>query len=157
MAYVYSALQTDLCADWRRGGLDANGQVAERVTSDGGGNPCRHCLQDIPTSKEMLILAHRPFEHLTPYAEVGPIFICDDCERLPDSGAMPPVLAARPRHLLKGYFDSDRIAYGTGAVVETAEIGGFIERAFDDAEIAYIDVRSAVNNCFTVRIRRQNN
>jgi hypothetical protein len=156
MGYEFTALKTDVCAIWRNGGVDANGQIAERVTSDGGGNPCRHCLQDIPAGKAMLILAHRPFEKLSPYAEVGPIFICVDCERLSDSDAMPPVLAARPRHLLKGYFDSDRIAYGTGAVVETADIAGFIECTFGDPEIAYIDARSAGNNCYTVRIKRQN-
>ena len=104
----------------------------------------------------MLILAHRPFDKLNPYAEVGPIFICADCDRRDDSSDLPPVIATRPRHLLKGYFESDRIAYGTGAIMETTRIADFIERIFGNPDITYIDVRSAVNNCFTVRINRQN-
>ena len=61
---------------------DANGQPAERQTSDGGGNPCRHCLDDIAKGAPMLVLAHRPFPAPQPYAEVGPIFVHgEDCPR----------------------------------------------------------------------------
>ena len=156
MGYEFRALGAELCAAWRNGGVDANGQVPERAASDGGGNPCRHCLQDIPAGQEMLILAHRPFGELNPYAEVGPIFICADCQRHDDGPALPPVIATRPWHLLKGDLRCDRIAYGTGAIVETPEIPAYIDRVLAHPDISYIDVRSATNNCFTVRIERQN-
>jgi hypothetical protein len=38
-------------------------------SADGGGNPCRHCLQMIPEGAGMLVLAHRPFPAPQPYAE----------------------------------------------------------------------------------------
>ena len=155
MNYEFQALNSALCRDWRDGSMDANGQSPERAVSDGGGNPCRHCLLDIAANKAMLILAHRPFAHLNPYAEVGPIFICTECQRHADSPELPPIIATRSRHLLKGYLKSDRIAYGTGAIVETDNIPSYLEKTFTDPNVAYVDVRSATNNCFTVRIARQ--
>jgi len=43
----------------QNGGLDANDQSPEKVLSDGAGNPCRHCLENIDEGEEMLILAYR--------------------------------------------------------------------------------------------------
>ncbi len=154
MDYKFKALSNEICQKWRAGDVDANGQVPERAISDGKGNPCRYCLQDIAAEQEMLILAHRPFEKLNPYAEVGPIFICAGCERREDVSDMPPVLTTRDRHLLKGYLSGDRIAYGTGAIVDTADIPEYVQSTLADPGINYIDVRSATNNCFTVRIER---
>ncbi len=156
MNYTFSALSNEICQGWRSGEMDANGQPPERAISDGGGIPCRSCLQDIAAGQEMLVLAHRPFGILNPYAEVGPIFICAKCDRRDDAQALPPVLTTRERHLLKGYSADDRIVYGTGAIVETDDIPAFILQTFANPDIAYIDVRSATNNCFTVRIKRHN-
>ena len=61
MAISFKALATDEVRKLQKGGLDINGQRPEVAISDGGGNPCRHCLQDIPAGEEMLIVAFRPF------------------------------------------------------------------------------------------------
>ena len=53
------------------------------MVSDGGDNPCRHCLREIEKGKDMLVLTHRPFGNVQPYAESGPIFLCAEaCERV---------------------------------------------------------------------------
>ena len=63
------------------GGTDANGMAPERTVSDGDGNPCRHCLDMIGAGEPMLVLAHRPFATVQPYAEVGPVFLhAEPCE-----------------------------------------------------------------------------
>jgi hypothetical protein len=64
MPLRFSALPAGAVARIRAGGPDANGQPAERRISDGDGAPCRHCLQDIPEGREMLVLAWRPFPAL---------------------------------------------------------------------------------------------
>ena len=64
------ALPTARVADLLTGGPDANGQLAERTISNGHGNECRHCLQEIPAGASMLVLAYRPFSLIQPYAEV---------------------------------------------------------------------------------------
>jgi hypothetical protein len=101
----------------------------------------------------MLILAHRPFPAMQPYAETGPIFLCaDDCAR--HKGGRPAILAGTPNYLVKGYSADDRIVYGTGQVVPTEEIEAYAESLFADARVAYVHVRSARNNCYQMRIDR---
>ena len=151
MTIRFSAIPTETARDYRAGGLDANGQVPERAVSDGNGNPCRHCLDEIPAGAPMLILAHRPFPAPQPYAEIGPIFLCaEPCRRWEGVG-LPPVLANRARHLIKGYGADDRIAYGTGKVVDTDGLAEAAAAMFEDARVTYGHVRSDRNNCYTCR------
>jgi Protein of unknown function (DUF1203) len=78
----YVAIPTEQARQYQVGGRDANGQVPERVDLNEESGPCRHCLKMIPKGAGMLILAHRPFTSLQPYAELGPIFLCaDPCDR----------------------------------------------------------------------------
>lgn len=138
----------------RSGGADAYGRMPERVRSDGNGNPCRHCLDFVPEGADMLILAHRPFDELQPYAETGPIFLCaDDCKAWSGDG-VPPILGSSPDYLLKGYTADQRICYGTGKVVSQDELSAYAARLLERDEISFVDVRSARNNCFQLRIIR---
>ena len=74
----FLALPTDTVRALRAGAPDAHRRAPERAVSDGGDNPCRHCLTEIPEGRGMLVLAHRPFTTPQPYAESGPIFLCAD-------------------------------------------------------------------------------
>lgn len=153
MPLTYLPYDPAWVASLRAGGTDAYGLPAERTVSDGGGNPCRHCLCDIPKGVAMLICAARPFPEPQPYAETGPIFLCADCAPYQE-GAMPPVLANRTECLLKAYGADNRIIYGSGQITPTDEIERYCETLFMDAKVAYVDARSASNNCFTLRIKR---
>lgn len=150
----YIPMPSDVVRALRSGGPDAYGRVPERVRSDGAGNPCRHCLDFVAEGADMLILAHRPFDDLQPYAETGPIFLCaDDCKAWSGDG-VPPILASSPDYLLKGYTADQRIRYGTGKVVSQGEISAYAAELLDRDEISFVDVRSARNNCFQLRIVR---
>jgi hypothetical protein len=149
----YAAIPTEIARHYQAGGADANGQVPERVRAEGTGNPCRHCLRMVPEGAGMLILAHRPFPAPQPYAEVGPIFLCEDpCAR--GGGKDRPAMLASPDYIVRGYGRDDRIVYGSGGVVATEAIPARAEALFADPEIAYLHVRSARNNCYQVRIDR---
>ena len=155
MTLLFEPIDSSLVAALRAGAPDANGHLAERgAISDGKGVPCRHCLCDVPKGQDYLVLAHRPFPSPQPYAEVGPIFLCcSDC--LPWAGpGPPPILATSPDYLLKGYTANHRIAYGTGRSVAQEALVAYAETVLLDPAIAYVDVRSARNNCFQLRIRR---
>ncbi|MBA3909384.1 MAG: DUF1203 domain-containing protein [Rhodobacter sp.] len=149
----YVAIPTGVARHYQAGGPDANGQAPEQVISDGGGNPCRHCLRMIPKGAGMLVLAHRPFPAPQPYAEVGPIFLCADA-CVAGGGAMLPEIIASPEYIVRGYGANDRIVYGTGAVTATAEIPARSEALLGDPRVAYLHVRSARNNCYQLRIDR---
>lgn len=153
MTVTYMPYDTDWVAKIRNGGGDAYGNPAEHATSDGSGLPCRHCLCDIPKGAQMLIMAARPFPDLQPYAETGPIFLCADCAPYKGEG-LPPVLADRTECLLKAYGQDNRIIYGTGQITPTSQVQAYAEHLLSDASVAYVDARSATNNCFTLRIKR---
>ena len=154
MTVKYNPLPSDQVTALRAGGPDAYGRTPERVRSDGKGNPCRHCLDYVPAGAEMLIVAHRPFNSLHPYAETGPIFLCaDDCEAWADSD-MPPILKPGADYLLRGYTADQRICYGTGKIVAQAELSDYAASLLENDEISFVDVRSSQYNCFQLRIVR---
>lgn len=152
--FKITALPTADVRALQAGHPDAYGVAPERAVSTGTGNPCRHCLQNIPEGDEMLILAYRPFLETHPYAETGPIFLCAaQCERY-EGEELPGILTTSPDYLIKGYGKNDRIVYGTGAITPTEQIDAKVRDIFACPDVAYIHVRSARNNCYQVRIDR---
>ena len=138
----------------RSGRSDANGQTPERHVAEGSGNLCRHCLGEIAAGDPMLVAAYRPFPEVQPYAEVGPIFLhAAGCPRHGETAAPPRLfLDHRERMLVRGYKADDRIKYGTGQVVPTAELADACAALFEDPEVAYLHIRSAANNCYQCRV-----
>jgi len=155
-ALSYLPIPSDQVQAYRAGAADANGQTPERCTSDGTGVPCRHCLKEVAAGDDYLVLAHRPFPAAQPYAELGPIFLhAADCPTFEDTATPPPILRRSPRFLVRGYGADDRIVYGTGDVIERDGVSAYASDLLDRAEIAYVHVRSAQNNCYQCRIERQ--
>ena len=101
MTIRFTPMPTTVARAYQAGGADANGQRPERQVSDGGGNPCRHCLQMIPEGADMLVLAHRPFPAPQPYAELGPVFLCADACTA-GGGAEVPAMLTSPDYILRG-------------------------------------------------------
>ena len=146
-------IPTEIARRYQADGVDSHGLLPERRVSEGGGNPCRHCLRMIPEGAAMLVLAHRPFASLQPYAETGPIFLCaDPCEA--GGGVAVPEILASPDYIVRGYGADERIVYGTGGVVATADVPARAAEVLAMPGVAFVHVRSARNNCFQVRIER---
>ena len=154
MTIHFHALPTDAVRAIQSGGPDFWGVPAEHAISDGSGIPCRHCLRQIPAGKPYLIAAWRPFPSAQPYAEVGPVFLCADACTAPEPSADIPEFLNSSKYLIKGYTADYRIRYGTGAITPMPQIPGAAHAIFDDPLVAFIDVRSARNNCFHTRITR---
>ena len=153
----FISLDTKEVRNLQNGGLDVNGQVPEITVSNGAGNPCRHCLENIDEGEEMLILAHRPFDDIQPYAEMGPIFLhAKECTVYVNSidEEKPAVLKSSSHYLLRGYDENERIVYGTGCITPNEEITSKAEALFGNGEVKFIHVRSASNNCYQARIER---
>ena len=157
MTLRYSGLPTDFATSLRHGGADANGQLPERKISDGDGVPCRHCLGYIEAGAPYLVFAYRPFPSPQPYAELGPVFIHeDDCPSYDQALGLP----VRDRdsgeqRILRGYGADDRIVYGTGVVVDADAIDSTATQILARDDVAYVHMRSATNNCWTLRIDRE--
>lgn len=152
---TFNALPTEVARAYQSGAPDAHGMPAETRVSESSDGLCRHCLQRVPVGKPYLVLAHRPFVGLHPYAEVGPIFLhAEPCERYPEAAQLPASLGYSPDYLIKGYDADDRIVYGTGKIVPTDDIPAAAARVLERKDVRYVDLRSARNNCFQLRIQR---
>lgn len=137
----------------RLGGPDAYGQPALTCVAEGVANPCRHCLGLIAAGEEKLVLAHRPFATLQPYAESGPIFLHKaPCTRY-EGEELPGWFRFMDPAIVRGYGDDDWIRYDTGDVVRGPEIAQACARILADGTIAYVHVRSKYN-CFQCRVDR---
>jgi hypothetical protein len=155
MKIEFSALTAPAAEYYRSDQHDANGQPPEHHISDGGGNPCRHCLNDIPAGKPMLVLSHRPFKSTQPYSEIGPIFLCANaCPRHPNGSNLPPVIASRDQVLIRGYDEFDRIVGGSGHLINTPQLIEHCLNLFEQSHIAYIHLRSAANGCYQCCVDR---
>jgi len=156
MTLRFSGMPSDVAAAFRAGAPDANGQAPERQISDGDGVPCRHCLGYVEAGEEYLVLGYRPFPAPQPYAETGPIFLhAEECPAYDPAQGLPPRhQGGHNAQILRGYGTDDRIVYGTGVVVEPAAIETKAAGLLDRADVAYVHMRSATNNCFTLRIDR---
>lgn len=154
MSLLYSGMPSELAAAYRAGAPDANGMSPERHVSADGDEPCRHCLGTVSRGEAFLILAYRPFPAPQPYAELGPVFIhAEACPAYGGDG-LPPRETRGSGRILRGYGENDRIVYGTGKVVGNSEIEAEAEAILARSDVAYVHVRSATNNCFTLRIDR---
>ena len=138
-----------------RTGRDSYGDPVERhASAEEGGMPCRHCLQNVPAGQPFLALAHRPFQGRNPFTETGPIYLCDPgCAPAAPSPDVPAFLEAA-QYILRGYSADERIVYGTGTVTPRAELTAYAAELLARDDIAFVDLRSASNNCFLCRIYR---
>jgi len=154
MSIRFLPIPTETATAYWSGGNDAYGMAPERQISDGDGVPCRHCLRLVGAGEPYFVLAHRPFPMLQPYAETGPIFLhAEPCDAHQPSEAMPPMLISRD-YIVRGYSEGNRILYGTGAVVANADIPDYAASLLARADVAYLHIRSARNNCYQCRVER---
>jgi hypothetical protein len=152
MSLQYSGIPTHRAEALWAGGPDDNDQAPERATAPEP-MPCRHCLGYVKPGEDALILGYRPFEALQPYAETGPIFLhAEPCSAYDRNAGLPPRTLHADLVLLKGYSRGDRIVYGLGALVPPDEVEARAAAMFEDPRVAYVHMRSATNNCFTMRI-----
>lgn len=148
----FEALPTEDVRRIRNGGADSYGNPVELHRAVEDVYPCRHCLGTIAPGEDYLVLAYRPFAGNNPYAKTGPIFLCaTDCDRAPVTDRTPPILRA-PDYIVRGYSAAERIVYGTGQVTPTEEIAAYAGVLLTKPDVAFVDVRSARNNCFQCRI-----
>lgn len=139
---------------YQRGGGDAYGLAPEVHISDGVGVPCRYTLRLLPKGARYLIVAHRPFDGLNPYAETGPIFVSADAAEGASPSYEPPETMNAGQYIVRGYNREERILYGTGAVTPTGRVIQACQSLLERDDVAFVHIRSASNNCFTCRVER---
>jgi hypothetical protein len=131
---------------------DAFGAPVVAVVADGGGHPCRHCLEDGLLGETMLLVSYCPFATDGPYREVGPIYVHERaCTRYAGHDVIPEQLRRRLL-ALRGY---DRRGSMVAAdVVEGKAMDGLLGELLGRPDVELVHVRNARPGCFACEVRR---
>jgi hypothetical protein len=116
------------------------------------GYPCRQCLTDAEIGDELILVAHDPFTHDSPYRGTSPIFLhAQPCELDPRGTLVPDQLTIR--QLSVRAFDG-RAMMIEAAVIDGRELERTIERFFEDENTDRIHVHNASRGCWAVTVVR---
>jgi hypothetical protein len=120
---------------------------------DDDGAPCRVCLRYGKPGEHVILFSYRPFDAPALYQEVGPVFIhAHKCEpHTPDAG-MPVDFENRPL-IVRPYTADHRIA-DAQVLTQPGEAPMVATRLLENANVAYLHVRSVSRGCYLFRIER---
>jgi hypothetical protein len=117
-------------------------------------SPCRRCLCDGEPGEAMLLFTHKPFTHVGPYAESGPVFAhehaCGGDDIAPN--AVPAMTTQRAMVVVRAY--DHRHFIHDAKLTPGIDAAAQLRALFADDTIAYAHVRSATYGCFTYRVER---
>ena len=119
-----------------------------------GWEPLRCCLRIAEPDDQIALVAYRPFDDLSPWSEVGPVFVhTAGCQGYDDPARLPQRLRTGPR-ILRTYHADCSMDYADITLVPAGED---IESALTDLlrqpGVAFVHVRSATAQCFTYEVR----
>ena len=113
--------------------------------------PCRHCLRWAEPGERVILFPYAAIPSGHPYSESGPIFVhASDCHRYSATDEYPS--AFRRGRVFRAYDSNYKII--DAKVVNGSEPETVIQRFFQNANAAFVDVRSVTHGCFTLRVQR---
>ena len=116
-----------------------------------GSSPCRHCLRWAQPGERVILFPYAAIPSGLPYSEIGPIFVhAEKCERYSATDEYPAEF--RNGRVFRAY-DSNYNLIDAQAM-NGSEPETVIERLFQNADAAFVDVRSVTHGCFTFRVQR---
>jgi len=94
-----------------------------------------------------------PFEKsLTPYAEVGPVFVHEDCQQYHGTSVFPPDLLTRKYLMVRGYSNEQRLI--AGDLSEGHAVEKSIDQLFTNPAIDFIHINDGKTGCYFLRVER---
>jgi hypothetical protein len=116
-----------------------------------GSSPCRHCLRWAQPGERVILFPYSAIPSGHPYAETGPIFVhAENCQRYGRIDEYPAEF--RNDRVFRAYDSNYNLM--DAQVVDGSEPETVIERLFQNADAAFVDVRSVTHGCFTFRVQR---
>jgi Protein of unknown function (DUF1203) len=134
----------------RREGTDGHGNAFDAYPAIGdGGEPLRCCLRKAREGESIALISFAPFDHVSPWTEVGPVYVhAERCDGYDASTGLPDELRTGPR-LLRTYNADDTMNYAHNTLVDEGED---LEVVLDDLlslpDVATVHVRTVLPQCF---------
>ena len=114
-------------------------------------SPCRHCLRWAQPGERVILFPYTAIPSGHPYSETGPIFVhANECQRYRATNEYPADF--RDGRVLRAYDSNHNII--DAQVANGSEPEVVIESLFQNADTAFVDVRSVTRGCFTFRVQR---
>jgi hypothetical protein len=133
----------------RAAGSDDHGNPFTAFAASGEGEPLRCCLRLARAEEQIALISWAPFDHVSPWTEVGPVYVhaarCDG----PDApGELPDELRTGPR-LLRTYRADDSMNYEHNTLVqEGQDLQPVLDGLLALADVATVHVRTVLPQCF---------
>jgi len=113
-------------------------------------SPCRHCLRWAQPGERVILFPYSAIPSGHPYSETGPIFVhANECPRYSATNEYPADF--REGRVFRAYDSNYNII--DAEIVNGSESEAVIQTLFQNAETAFIDVRSVTRGCFTFRVQ----
>jgi hypothetical protein len=132
----------------RRNGHDGHGNDLVACAASGSGEPLRCCLRMAEPGERIALISFAPFEHASPWTEVGPVYVhAEPCDG-PTGAELPAPLRTGPR-LLRTYRADDTMDYDHHTLVgEGEDLEPVLERLLSLPDVATVHVRTVLPQCF---------
>jgi hypothetical protein len=156
MDVIYRPIDPDRLRLMREAGEDEFGNPWRPRTAHGW-EPLRCCLRTAEKAADIALISYSPWPlpWSTPWAEAGPVFVCDSgCPGYSQRDRYPDGL--RGQHLQLNPFDhTGARAYRHLRFVEPDEDPeAAVREVLAKPDVAHLHVRSAIAQCFTFEARR---
>jgi hypothetical protein len=133
----------------RDAGTDGHGNPVTAFPASGQGEPLRCCLRFARSAEQIALISWAPFDHVSPWTEVGPVYVhAERCEGPDHTDSLPEELRTGPR-LLRTYRADDSMNYDHNTLVEEGQdLQSVIDGLLALADVATVHVRTVLPQCF---------
>ncbi len=149
-------ITTEIADRFRHTGVDDHGNTLRRIeATTAGGFPCRHCLHCGTPGEIMLLGSYDlPRPHGI-YWTPSPIFLhAEPCPRFDAENQVAPIVRSNALVSVRAYDNADQCIYDLGQACAGAGVGAPLNKAFDDARAACVNIHTARPGCLLSRVER---
>jgi hypothetical protein len=141
----------------RRDGVDETGNPFTSFPAVGEGEPLRCCLRYARPGESIALISWAPFTEVSPWREVGPVYVHATPCRGFDGGVEPDGLPAQLRggpRVLRTYRADGSMDYDHNTLVEDGDLAVPLARLLAEPEVALVHVRTVLPQCFLYAVTR---
>jgi len=137
----------------REVGADEFGNPFTPYDATGRGEPLRCCLRFARPGERIALVSWAPFTEVSPWREVGPVYVhADRCAGFAGPG-LPPELDRGPR-LLRTYHADGSMDYAHNTLTDDEDLAPLIETLLAEPGVATVHVRTVLPQCFLYAVTR---
>jgi hypothetical protein len=131
----------------RRAGDDGHGNTFAPFAATGDGEPLRCCLRHARAGESIALISFAPFEQVSPWREVGPVYVhAEACEGYAED-ALPTELSRGPR-VLRTYRPDGSMNYEHNTLVGDEDLEPHLEKLLALPDVGAVHVRTVLPQCF---------